>query len=497
VKDWFQRRSPPTRFLIAVALGAGIGLGHAPWSIVYASLIALFLTVFAFRAIQTWKPAAWFGWAIGIGYFGATMFWIVEPFLVEPERHAWMAPFALVLFVGGLALFWSLGFGLAGLGRTRAQRLCGLVVALGLAELLRSYALTGFPWGLLGYIWLDTPFDQLAAFIGPHGLGAFALMIVALPLMFRRRRTGIALVVALLAAGFGLSLNNTNTPQRPATDPAIIRLIQPNAPQHQKWNPRFANGFFRRQLELTAAPSERLPDLIIWPEASVTFWLEDEPDLQRDIIAASRGVPVVIGARRIDGRRFYNSMAVLGEHGQVIAIYDKTHLVPFGEYIPFGELLSRFGVNGLAAKDGGGFSSGNTNALIDLGTLGKVLPLICYEAIFPHLSRSEIRPDWILQITNDAWFGQLAGPQQHLVQARMRAIETGLPLVRVANTGISAVIDPKGRITDQLAMGMAGHLDARLPTAQSATPYYKTGDWPLAIVLLLGLGSLLIIRRRN
>jgi apolipoprotein N-acyltransferase len=497
VADWFQGLNPRLRFLVAIGLGAGIGLGQAPWSLLIPSLIALFATAAASSEIKNWKSAAWFGWAVGIGYFGATMFWIVEPFLVEPERHGWMAPFALVLFVGGLALFWALGFGLAGLGRTRPQRLLGLVIGLGLAEMLRSYLFTGFPWGLLGNIWLDTPIAQLAAHFGPHGLGALAFGIVVIPLLFSNWRIGAGLALFVLVSGWTLGEWQKRQAKLPQSNATIVRLIQPNASQNQKWDPRFAPSFFDQQLALTAAPAETPPDLIVWPEAAVTFWLDSEPELQRSITAAADGAQIIIGARRIEGRRFYNSMVLLGDDGLAKATYDKTHLVPFGEYIPFGSLLSRFGIYGLAAEDGGGFSSGESNELMDLGIAGKILPLICYEAIFPHLSRSQTRPDWILQITNDAWFGQMAGPQQHLAQARMRAIETGLPLVRVANTGISAVIDPHGRIVNQLGLGIAGYLDAQLPAPKGVTFYYKTGDWPMLILLLFGLGSLLILRTRK
>ncbi|NOX73270.1 MAG: apolipoprotein N-acyltransferase [Alphaproteobacteria bacterium] len=497
---WFVALSRWPRFLLTLLLGVGIGTGQAPWSLVPVSLVALFLAVWAFSAIEKPKQAAWFGWALGTGYFAAFMFWIVEPFLVEPEVYGWMAPFALVFMVAGLALFWALGFGVAAaLGRNRRRRLLALIVTLGLAELLRSYVFTGFPWGLLGYIWLDTPIAQLAAFVGPHGLGALALGVVILPMVFSNRLLGgvVELVfVALLWGAGGLLLGQ---PAEPAQGAKIIRLIQPNASQQQKWEPEFAPIFYARQLGFTAAVSETRPDLVIWPEAAVTFWLGDEPDAQARIVeAAPENAQVIIGARRYAGRRIYNSMVLLGKDGQPTDIYDKTHLVPFGEYVPFGGFLSRFGIYGLAAEDGAGFSSGTDRKLLDLGALGKVVPLICYESIFPNLSRfTDQRPDWILQITNDAWFGQLAGPQQHLAQARMRAIEQGLPFVRAANTGVSAVIDPRGRIVAQIGLGKAGFLDVPLPKAEKVTLYNKTGDFAVLVLLLLGLGSVLIARIRN
>jgi apolipoprotein N-acyltransferase len=497
---WFARLSRWPRFLLTLLLGAGIGTGQVPWSLLPVSLAALFLAVWLFSSIENIKQAAWFGWALGMGYFAAFMFWIVEPFLVEPEIFGWMAPFALVFMVSGLALFWALGFGLAAaLGRTRKRRLIALVFALGLAELMRSYVFTGFPWGLLGYIWLDTPVAQLASIIGPHGLGVLALGVVILPMMFPNKLVGSGAFLAGFAAIWGAGSLLLGQPGKLADDAKTVRLIQPNATQQQKWDPEFAPVFFARQLGFTAAKSDTPPDLVIWPEAAVTFWLGDEPEAQRLISeAAPAGAQVIIGARRYEGRRIFNSMVALGQDGQPSAIYDKTHLVPFGEYVPFGGFLSRFGIYGLAAEDGAGFSAGDERNLLDLGALGKVVPLICYESIFPNLSRfTAERPDWILQITNDAWFGQLAGPQQHLAQARMRAIEQGLPFIRAANTGVSAVIDTKGRIIAQLGLGEAGFLDVKLPKADTVTLYNKTGDFAALILLLFGFSSLLIARVRK
>ncbi len=488
------------KMLVGIALGVGVGAGQVPWSLPWLSLIALFLAVAAFSTFEKGRPAAWFGGAVGVGYYASTMFWIVEPFLIDVARHGWMAPFALVFLVTGMALFWAFGFGLAArLGRTRPQRVLGLLVTLGLAELARAYVLTGFPWGLLGYIWLDTPIGQLAAFIGPHGLGALALGLVALPLALPNRFLGLWLSGVLLAVSFGVGLAYQATPEIPRATPVRIRLIQPNALQHQKWDPAFAADFFRRQVALTSAPATVPLDLVIWPEASVAFWLDTEPELQKLITAsAPANAKTIIGARRFKGQRFYNSMAVLGPLGLSEQVYDKAHLVPMGEYVPFGSVLSRFGIYGLAAEEGGGFSAGAAPRLLDLGKAGKILPLICYEAIFPHLAnhRAE-RPDWLLQITNDAWYGQLAGPQQHLAQARMRAIEQGLALVRVANTGVSAVIGPHGEIRAHLPLGVADFLDADLPGGLPRTIYGRTGDWAVFILLLLGLLGVLTMRRQK
>jgi apolipoprotein N-acyltransferase len=267
----------------------------------------------------------------------------------------------------------------------------------------------------------------------------------------------------------------------------VVRLVQPNAPQHQKWDPAWAPIFFQRQIEASAAAPR--PDLIVWPEAAVPVLLEDAGPAFDAIAAAAGGVPVALGIQRRDRARIYNSLVVLDETGAVGDLYDKHHLVPFGEYFPLGDLAAGFGLYGFAAREGDGYSAGPGPALVDLPGLGRALPLICYEAVFARdVNRAPGRPDLLLQVTNDAWFGTRIGPYQHLAQARMRAVEQGLPMVRVANTGISAMIDPLGRITAMLPLGEAGHVDAALPAPLPPTLYARTGDLALFALLLVALG---------
>jgi apolipoprotein N-acyltransferase len=214
------------------------------------------------------------------------------------------------------------------------------------------------------------------------------------------------------------------------------------------------------------------------------------------ITEASGGNPVALGIQRVEGDRGWNSLRVLRGEGEVSATYDKFHLVPFGEYMPMGDLLHDWlGIGAFAAQVGNGYSAGQGPGVLDLGPkLGKVLPLICYEAVFPGIPRMVERPDWILQITNDAWFGTLTGPFQHFQQSRLRAIEMGLPLVRVANTGVTAVIDPRGRVNLALPFGTAAYLDVpRLGMGLPDTPYARHGDL-VAYLCLLGLFALSLRR---
>jgi apolipoprotein N-acyltransferase len=255
---------------------------------------------------------------------------------------------------------------------------------------------------------------------------------------------------------------------------------------------------------LSSAQGQQVPDLVVWPETSVPYLLNDIEGLIQAIAANAQGAQVAMGIQRVEEGatsndvRGYNSLAVISGQGQVSQIYDKHHLVPFGEYVPFGDLAYRlFGITAFASQQGAGYSAGQGAVVLDLGPeLGQVLPLICYEAVFPQdLRAAPTRADWIVQITNDAWFGKLTGPWQHLAQARLRAIEQGLPLLRAANTGISAVIDARGRVVAELPMGVADYIDAALPPPLPPTFYARFGDWPLLLVLL-GLGAALLICAR-
>jgi apolipoprotein N-acyltransferase len=305
-------------------------------------------------------------------------------------------------------------------------------------------------------------------------------------------------VAAGFAAAFGLGglIGSGTVPER--AEAVTLRLVQPNAPQHLKWEPDWIGEFYQRALALTAEPpTGAAPDLVIWPETSVPTLLGDEPGLQAEIAAAAAPAPVIAGVRRLEGSRGFNSLVLFDAEGGAALVYDKHHIVPFGEYMPLGDLLDDLGIHGLAAREGFGYSAGPGAALLELpGSLGNALPLICYEAIFPaDLRGAPGRANWILQITNDAWFGSFSGPQQHLVQARFRAIEFGLPFVRAANTGVSAVIDARGHIVAALPLNVAGKLDAVLPGALPPTIYARAGDLPLGVALALVLVGLLVARR--
>ena len=472
------------RLSAALTSGLIFALGQPPWSLWPLALGALALAVWLFARSATRAQAGWTGWAFGLGYFGLSMNWITEPFMVDAAVTGFMAPFALAAMAGGLALFWALAFWLARAWPGGRPALA-LVAIWTLAELARAYVLTGFPWGLVGYVLAPTPLVQWAALIGPHGLSLIALGLAAVLARADGRGVAVAVVaLGLLWAG-GLALQPA---AQDLTSRPVVRLVQPNAPQHQKWDPAFAQDFFDRQIAATSAPGA--PDLILWSETAIPVWLNDADRVLAAIADAAGGVPVGLGVQRYDGPDYFNTMVMLDVDGVVTAQYDKHHLVPFGEYMPFPWLFAGIETGGLAARAQSGFSPGPGPLLLET-PLGPALPLICYEAVFPQdVTAAPARPAFVMQLTNDAWFGTRSGPYQHLMQARMRAIETGLPLVRAANTGVSAVIDPGGRVVASLGLGVSGYLDAGLPAAEPPTLYWRTGDLPLALMLLAACGLL-------
>lgn len=484
-------------YLIAALAGAVAGLGQVPFSLTPLALAALGAAAWIGRARPGWRGAAWTGFAAGTGYFAVTLHWIVEPFMVDPVRHGWMAPFALLFMSIGFALFWALAFGVARhAGGRGAGYALALAAALTLVEWLRSTILSGFPWALWGYVWSEGPAAQLGSVAGPFGLTLLASAAAILPIMGAQVWQRGALFAALWLAPLGLGALIAPDVADPDPHAPLVRLIQPNAPQDKKWDPAHMPIFYDRQLGFTAAAGD--PDLIVWPETALPFLLRDGDAGITEIAAAAGAAPVLMGAQRAEGRRYYNTLALVGPSGEVEQRYDKHHLVPFGEYMPFGGIARRVGLRAFTAQEGYGYSPGPGPRLLDLGPAGQVLPLICYEAIFPRdVAAAPSRPDWLLQVTNDAWFGSFSGPQQHLAQARMRTIEQGLPMIRVANTGISAVIDAGGRVLAELPLNETGFLDHRVPPALAPPLYARLGDWPallaMAVLFALGLG----MRRRD
>lgn len=468
------------RVLADVALGAVAGLGLAPWGAWFLTLPALAMLFYRIGP----RPVSGL-FRAGLGYFALALFWITDPFFVDARATGWMAPFALAAMAAGGAGFWAFSGWIA--------RRCGggvwaVALALVLVEWVRGWVFTGFPWAMLGHIWIDTPVAQLASLGGALLLSLLTTFAAAG--LAKGGKAGVAVVVMLALVWTGgvwrLSLPDPDTDQRP-----VLRLVQPDAVQSLKWQPDWAKEFYRRLIAESAAPGRR--DLVIWPETAVSFLLNDAgPALSQ--MAEAADAPLLLGIQREDSGRFYNSLVEITPKGELGQIYDKFHLVPFGEYVP----LQGFGWSGFAAQNGFGYSAGRGAQDLLIDGLPLMQPLICYEAIFPrHVLGGADRPAWILQVTNDAWFGTLSGPWQHLAQARLRAVEYGLPFMRVANTGVTAAIDAKGRVLATLGLGVVGHMDVVLPAALPPTVYARLRDWPVVGGMILMLGLIFWRRRRG
>ncbi|SEM67209.1 apolipoprotein N-acyltransferase [Loktanella fryxellensis] len=488
---WRLGRWPRAAALVLLGILVALGMAPLDWWIVAVPAWGVVLAVLA--GAPGLRAAGFAALFVGLGYFGFTLRWLIEPFLIDAATWGWAAPLAVSLMALRETLFWVAGTLLARwlTPAPGTARLMALVLSLTLAEALRGYLFTGFPWGLIGHVLIPTPWAQLAAHGGPHLLTLLVLTVAAgLVMAAGRRWAGFVPLIA--AVGMAPLLVPPPVPGDPAAP--VIRIVQPNAPQDQKWDPAQNLIFFQRMIAYSQAAPR--PAAIVWPETAVPVLLDyAQPELGQ-IAAAAAGVPLVTGVNRSQDGLYYNSLVVVGAGGQVTQTYDKAHLVPFGEYVPFGEVLLRLGVQGLATSQGGGFAKGPVpQPLIDLPGIGAARALICYEGIFAEEIATPERPRLLMMITNDAWFGKGAGPAQHLMQARLRSIEQGLPMVRSANTGISAMIDAHGRIRAMIPLDQAGYVDAALPAALGPTAYVRWGDWPVLALVLTGLAALAARRR--
>lgn len=441
--------------------------------------------------------AAGAGWWLGFGYFLSGLWWLGAALLVEADQFAWALPLAVIGLPAALALFPALGFAVARLlWSSGSLRVFALAAGLGGSEWLRGHILTGFPWNDVGMALAGAgPLAQTASLIGLHGLDLAAIVIFAAPatLVDRRpgrgRRANLALVAAMalivLMAGFGLF--RLGAGQTEYVDGVKLRLMQPNLPQDAKFRPENGAEILRHYLALSDRATEPghsgVVDAthLIWPESAFPYILSREPQALAAISRAMQGRILVTGAARVEadasGRRgkIFNAIQVL-KGDRVVAFYDKSHLVPFGEYLPLEGLLRPLGVSHLVP---GIWDRGEGPRRLSAPGLPAIAPLVCYEAIFPGEAaprdRDGKRPQLLLNLTNDGWFGRTNGPYQHFAQARLRAIEEGLPLVRVANTGISAIVDPYGRILESLPLGMEGVIDGQLPKAAPETFFARHG----------------------
>jgi apolipoprotein N-acyltransferase len=495
-------------FLAAALAGALLPLAFPPygWAIVYGiswpALILLLDRAFESQGRRL-GHAAWIGYGFGVGQFAVGLSWIVISFEVRGDFFAWMEPLALAGIAFGLAVFPAAATALAMIfWRKGPTRLAVLALAWTILEWLRGHILTGFPWNLAGLVFVDSDASiQMASLVGAYGLSLLAVLIGSLPVLILERpfrpaplAIGLALFGAIILFGFW----RLNQPDAANVPDIRLRIVQPNVPEPTGADPNYAVDKFHRLIDLTAEAGH--PNLVIWPEAAF-FGFLDQRQGARDIIARTIGPEAILltGAFRMASNDdAYNSLEAVDGDGHLIGAYDKSHLVPFGEYLPLRGLMGALGLRGLAEHLPGHMMEGPGLKTISLPGVPLFSPLICYEIIFPGevIAEGGVRPKWIVNITNDIWFGRSMGPHQHFAQARLRAVEEGVPVARAANSGISAVIDAKGRVRSQLELGAMGILDAELPAALDP-PLDTRGPIWLVLALLIALWPAIAGTRRH
>jgi len=470
------------------------------------------------------------GWWFGFGHFVAGLYWIGIALSVKADQFGWLIPFAVFGLPAVIACYTAVIAMLA-----KAMQLRGLSAGAGrivlfaviwvFFEWVRGWAFTGFPWNLIGTVWTFSDLMiQVAAITGVYGLSFVTVLGAAMPAILTDEcatkhsayRTVIIALAILVGVGVGGAVRLSQAETKNFAD-VRLRLVQPNIPQRLKWQRDKRTGHVMKQLHLSRATSPSgkakpsatslaTPTHIIWAETAVPYYLAREPNLRRVL---AEGVPknglIITGAPRIEkkgpqssnGHQAYqawNSLHAIDASGGVVATYDKSHLVPFGEYVPFRWLLNMSKIT-TGTTD---FTPGPGPQTLTLKGLPPVSPLICYEGIFPgHVIASGPRPKWLLNVTNDAWYGRSAGPFQHFASVRLRAVEEGMPLVRVANTGISAVVDSYGRTIASLGLSREGVIDSPLPHSLSTlTPYARYGNRIILVILFfMMVGGLFLSRR--
>jgi apolipoprotein N-acyltransferase len=531
VLSWgWQRR------LIAFVLGALSALAMAPfgaWPILFLTFPALVWLIdgAGVGGLGGVAAAAATGWWFGFGYFLAGLYWIGYAFLVDAPTFGWLLPVAVIGLPAVLAIYMAFGVALARMLWMRGTpRIFALGAALTASEWLRGHLFTGFPWNAFGYaLTAPLPLAQAVSAFGIWGYTFIAAVVFASPATLtddpaetQRPWLPLTVSVAVLVALGGYGVWRLERIPTRLVDGVHLRIMQPNLQQDVRFNYAARHEVMSRYLALSSrasgpqpqgaqaqgsqaqgSPAPALGDTtqLIWPESPFPFFLTREADALAQIAdLLTPNAVLITGAMRLADpdnpaqSGVYNSIYVIDHSGSIAAVYDKVHLVPFGEYLPFEQFLERIGLQELTEQRGG-FLAGDRHRLIAVPGGPEALPLICYEVVFADEVRPRgKRPGWIVNVTNDGWFGISTGPYQHFQQARVTAIELGLPLVRAANTGISGVVDPVGRIINSLPLGSEGVLDSRLPRAIGATVYARFGDAPAGI--MVGIVLFVVIRRR-
>lgn len=477
------------------------------WPALFVSFaIAIWLLDGAAFHRQPLRISALRGLSFGFGYFLFGLYWVAYAFMVDPDAHAWLLPFVAVIFPGGMALFFGVAFlAIQSLQPRGFMRPAAFALVISLSEWTRGHIFTGFPWNLYGYTWSGSPMMmQSASLMGIYGLSFLTLIAMAAPAASVTRhgdwsgwgavRGGLTAVLILTALSlFGL-WRLPGSPS-PVFEDVSVRIVQPNVPQAEKWRRDLLIRNWQRLVSLsTDTDAGGRATHIIWPEAAPPFLLAEQPEAL-SVIAELIGDGALLLTGSIqrdskDGAKSYNGAFAVDTNGKLVAEYAKAHLVPFGEYLPFMDWLEPLGITKLTGGRGG-YSPGPGVKTLGLPHGPPAGLLICYEIIFPGAVTDPVnRPRWLVNMTDDSWFGPSTGPYQHLGIARVRAVEEGLAIVRAANTGVSAVIDPYGRIVHSKGLNQAGVVQGPVPANIVEPMYVRWGD-VIYFSLVAGLGGLI------
>lgn len=496
------------QYALLFLLGGSAALALPPFSFWPALIPAFTVLIWLTNNSTSWQKSFFCGWWFGFGHFIAGLYWITLALLTDVNQYGWLIPFAVLSISAALACY----AGLAALAthlmpiQGESRKVILFAISWVITEILRTHLFTGFPWNLTGYSWArSTEIMQLASFTGIEGLSFISILIggIATTLIRKDFTTGTmtinswkpviltGLFLALIWTGGYLRLPSAAS--YPTTD-VTLRIIQPNISQDHKWQPELRFNTLKRHMDLSNTAATRKPaQFLIWPEAAVPYTLFPHSDLVSMLkeLVPPNGFLLTGALRETEENEPYhlwNSLFAIDSTGNIVASYDKVHLVPFGEYIPLRYFLPINKLTYGTTDFSTGTEATTLSASLRTPSFGA---LICYEAIFPEgIVNPKNRPSWLINITNDAWFGMSSGPYQHFQMVRMRSIEQGLPLVRAANTGISAIIDAYGRITASLPLGKEAILEGNLPAPLPPTPYSRFGNY-IIFLLIFGIGLLL------
>jgi apolipoprotein N-acyltransferase len=475
--------------LLAMLCGVCAALALPPFFYLPLAIIAFSGLYLLLTKAENLKQSFWIGWSFGFAHHVVGLYWISNALLTDPARFGWMIPFAISLIPAALAIY----IGLVAVAFKRFFKpQIGIVLFATLwviGEWLRAHLFTGFPWNLIGYAWNITDSTmQIASVIGIYGLSYLLILAATAPVLLLQKKWALpaicSLLIPLCMLWFGADrLQHAN--QKNTTLP--IHIVQANISQNHKWDEaRMADG-----LMLYLKLSRRAPSgsVIVWPETAVPYFLHEDERIQKMIAQMIGSKTLITGSLRIqrlgeDDFNLWNSLEVM-QKGEIAGFYNKSRLVPFGEYVPLRALLPFVEKITHGSKD---FSRGEGATVTTVPEVPSFEPLICYEVIYPDYSPKTGQARWLINVTNDAWFGLSSGPHQHFEMARMRAVEQGLPIVRAANTGISGIVDAYGRVQLSLTLGEQGVIDGFLPPPSLKTTTYSLyGDLVIGLLMFVGI----------